>query len=65
MVPLAHRPPQSAIREVLYFTRTLYFNLFFACFLPIKKLLLKDENWYRYRQFYAEQAGFWESILHQ
>ena len=24
--------------------------------LTLKKLLLKDENWYRYRQFYSEHG---------
>ena len=30
--------------------------------LTLKKLLLKDENWYRYRQFYSEFGGIRESV---
>jgi hypothetical protein len=30
--------------------------------LTLKKLLLKDENWYRYRQFYSEYGGIRESV---
>ncbi|WP_428411423.1 transposase zinc-binding domain-containing protein [Legionella sp.] len=30
--------------------------------LTLKKLLLKDENWYRYRHFYSEFGGIRESV---
>lgn len=30
--------------------------------LTLKKLLLKDENWYRYHQFYSEHGGIRESV---
>ena len=30
--------------------------------LTLKKLLLKDENWYRYHQFYSEHGEIRESV---
>lgn len=30
--------------------------------LTLKKFLLRDENWYRYRQFYSEHGGIRESV---
>lgn len=60
--PKAHSRRKSATCHVQCYVNALYYNLLFVCTLPYKKLLLKDENWYRYRQFYSEHGGIRKSV---